>query len=62
LVSRSGVFGGQQLPQGSYHEFRPDHSAVGLLDSIGVSEENAASSVGTDSFFALLTADASAWE
>jgi hypothetical protein len=62
VLTPAGVFGGQQLAQRSSHAFRPDPSAVDLLDRIGVGEDNAASALGTDSFFALLAAEAPAWE
>jgi hypothetical protein len=63
-LTRANTFGGQQsidslapLARGS-HGFRSERSAVGLLDGVLIGEENPASAVGTDSFFALLAADA----
>jgi hypothetical protein len=59
-LTSADLFGGQQLPLRSSHAFRPDPSAVDLLDSNWVGEANAASALGTDACFALLAADAPA--
>jgi hypothetical protein len=61
-LTPAGVFGGQQLTQRSSHAFRPDPSAVDWLGNKWVGEDNAASALETDSFFALLAADAPAWQ
>jgi hypothetical protein len=61
-LTPAGALGGQQVTQQSTLAFRPDPSAVDLLDNNWVGEANAASALGTDSFFALLAADAPAWQ
>jgi DNA-binding beta-propeller fold protein YncE len=68
-LAPAGAFGGPSLidrlaplTQGSSHGFRAERSAVGLLEGVLVGEENPASPVATDSFFALLGADAAAGE
>jgi hypothetical protein len=68
-LTPGGAFGGPSsmdrlapLTQGSSHVFPADGSAVGLLDGVLAGEGNPASAVGTDSFFALLGADAAAGE
>jgi hypothetical protein len=68
-LTPAGAFGGPQaldhfapLTRGGSYGFRPERSAVGLLDGAWVGEESPPSAVVTDSFFALLAADAPAGE